>query len=206
MRKQFCLAAKGQWKEANEKFEKLLEYMGDVIYSAGIQIVLRRVYAWALNVEGQAEEAQAQLTKAQILTQQANEICAHVRIYANFMAKREVVVCEEFEMRVGMVNVSRKPSVVVRIEGLIPPEFEVADLPPFCSLQNGSIDMKCKSIDPFNAEIVKLKLRAIKAGSYSISPTVIYVDDLGETKTLKLDPVTITVQPVWPTFEILPGG
>lgn len=198
------LAAKRQWKEANEYFEKI-ESVGDFIYFAGLRIGLRRIYAWALNSQGRTEEAQAQLTKAHILAEQAKEIFAHTSIYANFMAEKEVAAGEEFEMRVAVVNVSRKPSVVVRIEGLIPPEFENTELPFFYSLENGSVDLQSKIIDPFAVEIIKLKLRTSKPGSYNFNPSVVYVDDLGETKTLNLDPVAVTVQPVQKAFEALPG-
>jgi len=48
-------------------------------------------------------------------------------------------------------------------------------------------------------------VQATKEGTFNLNPRVIYVDDLGETKTYIPKPVTITVQPAKPAFEVVPG-
>jgi len=65
--------------------------------------------------------------------------------------------------------------------------------------------MNKKPIDPFQVETVKLRLKAPKAGAFSLKPQVTYIDEKGETKTCKANPVTIIVQPAQPQFEVLPG-
>ena len=121
------------------------------------------------------------------------------------MVRREVKIGEEVEMRLDVVNVSRKPTLLVRVENMVPNDFEVVDLPSSCSLTNGSVDIKEKSVGPFQVETIKLKLKAMKAGCYTLNPEVTYVDDLGKTKTVKLNPITVTVQPIKPEYEELPG-
>ena len=73
-----------------------------------------------------------------------------------------------------------------------------------CSLQNGDIELKERSIGPFQVRTIKLALQASKPGTYTLNPKVVYLDDLGETKTYKLNPLMITVQPAQQTYEVLP--
>ena len=50
------------------------------------------------------------------------------------MVRREVGVGEELEMRLDLVNASRKPGLLVKVEGIIPSEgFKVASLPSWCA-------------------------------------------------------------------------
>jgi KaiC/GvpD/RAD55 family RecA-like ATPase len=121
------------------------------------------------------------------------------------MVQRKVQVGEEFEMRLDLVNVARRSGVLIKIEGVIPSEFKVVDLPSFCSLKDGGIEMKGKGIGPFQVETMKLKLKVNKAGSYSLSPVVTYADDLDKMKAFKTTAVLITAQPTKPSYEILPG-
>jgi KaiC/GvpD/RAD55 family RecA-like ATPase len=65
--------------------------------------------------------------------------------------------------------------------------------------------MQDKSIGPFQGETVKLELKASRAGAFTLNPQVAYIDELGETKTCKPNPITITVQPAKPKYEVLPG-
>jgi KaiC/GvpD/RAD55 family RecA-like ATPase len=72
-------------------------------------------------------------------------------------------------------------------------------------LGNGSFEMKNRSVGPFQVETLKLKIKASKPGTFTLNPQVTYVDELGETKTCKPNPITITVQPAKPKYEVLPG-
>jgi KaiC/GvpD/RAD55 family RecA-like ATPase len=65
--------------------------------------------------------------------------------------------------------------------------------------------MKNREIGAFQVETVKLTLQALKAGTFTLNPKAVYIDELGETKTVNLNPVTITVQPAQPKVHVLPG-
>jgi KaiC/GvpD/RAD55 family RecA-like ATPase len=72
-------------------------------------------------------------------------------------------------------------------------------------VQQGSIEMEKKAINPFRDEAITLTVQATKEGTFNLNPQVIYVDDLGETKTCVLKPIIITVQPTQPAFEVVPS-
>ena len=200
--KAIYLAAKTQWEESNNFFEKLLS-TGRM--AAGNEGMTRIDYAWVLEKQGRAEEARAQRARVNALFDQVEERFGHANLQLSVMVPRKLQVGEEFEMRLDLVNVGRRPSELVKIDGAIPPEFKVVDLPSFCSLQTGSVEMKEKSISGFQVETIKLKLNVTKAGSYILKPEVLYVNDLSMTKAFKADLIAINVQPAQPRYEVLLG-
>ena len=197
-------AAKGEWKESDSAFKKYEESLRAFNLPVW-ESQYRTDYAWALEKQGRLKEARLQRGMAQKLLEQANERVAHANVRLSVMVLRNVEVGEDFEMRLDIVNVGRKPGALVKIAGAIPAEFKVVGLSSFCSLQNGSVVMKDKGIDGFQVETVKLQVNVTKAGSYGLNPEIFYVSDLGETKAFKANPITITAQPAKPVYEVLPG-
>jgi len=200
--KAIFFAAKKQWKKAQHYFEKGFEMIRKG--RAG-RMYLMKNYAWALEKEGRTEEAKIQLKEIQRIKREVEKRFAHTNIQANLMTPRKVVAHQEFEMRLDLVSIAKKPGSLIKIEGLIPPEFKVDTLPTYCSLDGGSINMNKKSMDPFQVETVKLRLKAPNPGAFSLNPKVTYMDEKGENKTCSSNSVTITVQPAQPQYEVLPG-
>jgi KaiC/GvpD/RAD55 family RecA-like ATPase len=56
--------------------------------------------------------------------------------------------------------------------------------------------MKRRELGSFTVEPLNLSLQATKAGVFILNPQVVYVDDVGVTKTCKPKPVTVTVRPM----------
>jgi hypothetical protein len=108
-------------------------------------------------------------------------------------------------MRLDLVNVGRKPALLAKISGVALSEFKFLDLPSFCSLQADSFTLREKSVGPFEVETIRLKLTAMKAGIFTLTPEAFYVDDLGNTKTFKANPITVTVEAAKPDYEVLLG-
>jgi KaiC/GvpD/RAD55 family RecA-like ATPase len=65
--------------------------------------------------------------------------------------------------------------------------------------------MERRRINPFQVVTVKLKLKTSNAKTYELDPQISCIDESGEIKTCKPDPITITVQPSKPKYEALPG-
>ncbi len=195
--KALLLTAKGQWKEANVVFEIFHEKM-DGLWGSGRELALRNDYAWALEKQGRTEEAKMQLEEAKkIREKNAMRLkkIDHANVQPYLMARREIGVGEELDVRLDLVNVAKNPALLVKVEGLIPPEFKVTALPSYCSVQNDLIELKGKELGSFTVEPIKLNLQATKAGVFNLSPQVVYVNDMGETKTCKPTPITVTIRP-----------
>jgi KaiC/GvpD/RAD55 family RecA-like ATPase/tetratricopeptide (TPR) repeat protein len=207
-------AAKGQWGESDQVLEKFKEH-GERIRKnlksgfPGIEAFGAEAVAWVLEKKGRFEEARVLRDgvkrRLEQFEQQVEARFGHANVRLSVMVPRKVQVEEEFEIRLDLVNVGRKPGVVAKIGGAVPPEFKVSGLPSFCCLKDGSLEMKEKGIGPFQVETVKLQVNVMKAGSYPLNPEVFYVDDLGKTKAFSANPITITAHPAKPTYETLPG-
>jgi tetratricopeptide (TPR) repeat protein len=194
-------AAKCQWKESNQFFKDRARYIESFKWdqarerARGGEVRGRLFYAWALEREGRPEEAEVQLEEAQKTIHEVEERFAHTSLQASFMVCRGVSVDKEFEMRLDLVNVSRKPGLLVKAEGIIPSDgFKVTTLPPDFSLQNECVEMKNREIGAFQVVTAKFTLMAMKAGVFTLNPKVVYLDELGRTKTSSLKPTKITVE------------
>jgi hypothetical protein len=91
--------------------------------------------------------------------------------------------------------VAKNPGVLVRVEDLAPADFKVTATQPKYDTQNGIIELQKNPINPFTDEAITLTVQATKSGDFTLTPQLIYIDDLGETKKCKVTPVNITVQP-----------
>jgi len=193
---------KNRWDEARQSLEKALA-IGKKI--TGVSVFARGDYAWALGKQGRTEEARVQLEEARKITEATEKGFGKVNIEGSLMASWKVLAGEEFEMRLDLVNISKKPGVLVKADGMVPSEFMVVSSSADCSLENGSVDMKNRGIDPFKVETVKLKVKASKAGTFKIVPQVTIVDESGEESICRPNQITITVQPAQPKYETSPG-
>ena len=124
----------------------------------------------------------------------------HANVQAHLTVSEEVTVGEELEVQLELINVGKNFGLLVRLDNLVPPGFKVTTLPSQYSIENGSINMKGKRLEPLKVESIKLCLQATEAGVINLSPQVIYVDDIGQFRICKLEPVGITVHPKL-TFE-----
>jgi hypothetical protein len=161
-----------------------------------LAFIFRKTYVWALELQGQTQEAEIQRKLIQERIGRTVQMFAHVNLQADLIMKRRTAVDEENELRLDLVNVGRGSVSIIKINGLVPfNEFKVIAFPSYCCLQNGDLEMSGREIGAFQVETVKLNVKAEKIGVYSLDPKVVYVDDLGETKTSKPNPISIIVDP-----------
>ena len=198
-------AAKGQIERSNQIFEEIFANSKAFPVVPNLKTNVRGNFAWVLEMQGKTLEARANWKRIQELFKQVEKRFGHTNFQANLLTQRRVQVGEEFELRLDLINVARRPGILVRIECPVPSEFKITALPSFCILKNGNFEIKNKSINPFQVETIKLKLKATKAGDINLNLNVIYIDDLGETRTSKPNPITISIQPAKPKYKVLPG-
>jgi len=151
---------------------------------------------WGITLRSKTETTEAKEKKKGIGIEAVGlEKFEHIIIEAQLSAFDDVTVEEEVEIRLDLVNVAEESGLLVRVDDLIPPSFKVISTPPQYSIEDGSINMKGRKIEPLKVETVKLSLRATEPGVFNLSPQVIYVDELGKFRTSKVEPVVITVHP-----------
>jgi tetratricopeptide (TPR) repeat protein len=114
-----------------------------------------------------------------------------VNIRAGVSVPKEFVPGEEFEVKLDLANVGKTPGLLVRIEGLVPPGSEVLRLPSYCALEGSSLNMRGKRLDSLCVESVSVWVKNPDLASVSLSPNVVYVDELGNFKTTRAEEVKI---------------
>ena len=190
-------AAKSQWKEADESFQKAFEISKRGIWQhlyLESRSTFRKNYIWALELQRRTEEAKIQRIRVQETTAKIVERFAHADLQADLIMKKRIIEDEENELRLDLVNVGRESCLIIKINGLIPSnDFKIIDFPSHCCLQNGALEMKRRGIGAFQVETVRLTVKAANPGVYTLNPSVVYVDGLGETKTCKPQPIKIIV-------------
>ena len=197
--KAYLLSAKGQFKEANEIFENTLKLPSKGIWGSDVGTLWRMGYAWSLAKQGRTEEAQLLFEderKFFLMLESRAKRFERANVKSFLMARIGIGVGEELIVRLDLVNAAKNHPILVRIEGLIPAQFKVATVPPYCSIQDDSIIMHERELGSFAIESIKLSLQAKKVGVFTLSPQVVYFDDLGESKTSKPQPITVTVHPL----------
>ena len=200
-------AAKSLWKEAEQRFLKVIELSKMGIWrSVDFEGFARRYYIWALNLQGRTQEAKIKQEKNQKTLEKARKRFDHANLQADLMIRRKANIGEDVEMRLDIVNVGKGKSTITKIEGINPAEWiRVTISPSDGRLQNNNLDIEPIEIGAFQVHTIKLNVQAIKTGAFSFNPHLTYIDDLGETRTCRLNPVEITVQKAQPTYKVLPG-
>lgn len=196
--KALLLTAKGKWKEANELFERFFE-KEDTLWGSGKEKATRLDYAWALEKQGRNEEAKVQLELVNRVRRKIAERGAtleRANVQAYLISQKEIGVGDMLGVRLDLVNVAKNSALLVKIEGLVPPDFKVSALPSGYFLEQGSIMPRKKELGPFSVEPVTLSLQATKPGIFTLYPQVTYVDNMGQTKTVKSRTFDVSVRPM----------
>jgi predicted ATPase len=114
-----------------------------------------------------------------------------VKIMASISVPNEFVPSEAFEVKLDVANVGKRPGLLVRIDDLVPRRCEVMRVPYYCTLEGSSLNMRGRRLDPLSVESVSVSVQIADVVGVSLSPQVIYVDELGEFRTIRVEEAKI---------------
>ena len=114
-----------------------------------------------------------------------------VNIRASVSVPREFVPTNEFEVKLDLVNVGKSPGLLVRIEGLIPPRCRVLRVPSSYMLEDDSLNMKGKRLEPLSVESFSIWVQITDTVDIHLSPCVVYVDEIGNFRKTKIEEIAI---------------
>jgi hypothetical protein len=119
----------------------------------------------------------------------------HADIQANLIIRqKELKIGENLNIELELVNAGKGSALLTKVTEIIPKGFELAEKPDNCRVENSYINMKGKRLDPLKTEEVKLVLRPTIQGTFSLKPTVLYLDENGKYKSHEPEPVMIVVK------------
>jgi len=119
----------------------------------------------------------------------------HANVQAYLSAPREAVVGDELGIRLDLINVAKSFGLLVRVDKLIPSGLKLVGIDPRLSIEDGSLDLRGRRLEPLRVESVKISAQVTQSGVITLSPKVIFVDDLGRFKVCRPKVVRVAVNP-----------
>jgi hypothetical protein len=119
----------------------------------------------------------------------------HADIQANLMIRqKDLKIGENLNIELELVNAGKGFALLTKVTEIIPKGFELAEKPDNCRVEDSYINLKGKRLDPLKTEEVKLVLKPTAQGTFSLKPTVLYLDENGRYKSHEPEPVLIVVR------------
>jgi len=119
----------------------------------------------------------------------------HANIQANlFIRLKEFKVGEDINLEIELVNAGKAPALLIKTEQLIPEGFEIKEKPEIYRVEDSYLNMKGKRLDPLKTEEIKLVLKALTKGTFTLKPRVLYLDETGKCRSHEPEPATIKVK------------
>ena len=191
-------SSKKQWEEANKFHEEAIAIFESGCLPGVPQMPVageRIAYCWTLLQQGRFSDAKLQFEKAKEVIEDLDRRFVHSNVIGHIIAPARVKVGLEFNMRLDLINVGKNPAVLIQIKELVPTEFTIISMRPSYNVEKSAIELEKKSLKPFTDDAITFAAKATKTGDFNLKPQLIYVNELGETKICKVDPISITVLP-----------
>jgi hypothetical protein len=119
----------------------------------------------------------------------------HADIQANLIIRqKELKVGENLSIELELVNAGKGSAVLTKVTEIIPKGFELAEEPENCRVEDSCLNLKGKRLGPLKAKELRLVLKPTVQGTFSLKPTVLYLDENGKYKSHEPEPVMIVVR------------
>jgi hypothetical protein len=116
-------------------------------------------------------------------------------IQANLIIRqKDLKIGENLSIELEMVNAGKGFALLTKVTEIIPKGFELAEKPDNCRVEDNYLNMKGKRLDPLKTEEVRIVLKPTMQGTFSLKPTVLYLDENGKYKSHEPEPVLIVVR------------
>jgi hypothetical protein len=116
-------------------------------------------------------------------------------IQANIItSQKEIKIGENLELELELVNAGKGLALLIKVNEIIPKGFDLVEKPENLRVEDSYINMKGKRLQPLKPEEVRLVLKPKTQGTFTLKPTILYLDENGKYKSHEPEPVTITVK------------
>jgi tetratricopeptide (TPR) repeat protein len=187
-------STKKEFEKSNQCFSQSLAVANSLFPNPFFEASTRQLFAWALGKQGRVEEAKHQMEKAQKIIETTRKEFSRVNIQSSLTSFAKPEVNQVFPIRLDFVNVSKNQGSIIKVENFLFPGLRIIDVSPNCIIEDDHLEFKDKKIEAFEFKTMKITVQATKPGEFRLTPTFIYIDQLGETKSgriLKIVPKLI---------------
>jgi tetratricopeptide (TPR) repeat protein len=119
----------------------------------------------------------------------------HANLQASlYMTSEDVKSGVNFNLAIVLFNTGRAPASLVKVEEVIPENFEAVKVSGYYGITDRYLDLKGKKLGPLSTEEVSLVLKPLTKGKYTIEPRIVYVDETGKYRSCEAKPVNVNVR------------
>jgi hypothetical protein len=104
-----------------------------------------------------------------------------------------VRIGESLSIELELVNAGKASALLTKVTEIISKGFELAEEPEN-GVEDNYLNLKGKRLGPLKTKELKLALRPTVQGTFSLKPTVLYLDENGKCKSHEPEPVMIVVR------------
>ena len=185
-------------------FERFFEVLKKNNSQSSLEIRLREQYILCLEYRKRFEDAQIQREINQKKLIDIERTYNQQKMQAFLIMPEKMQVRKETVIRFDFVNISRKSTILKRIESFQLNDFKIVQPQDFV-LKAGNFELRNKPIEPFEVLTIKLKIEPLKAGSYQFHPNFVFEKESLEEQTTIPEPINVTVSEKPLDYEVLPG-
>jgi len=119
----------------------------------------------------------------------------HADVQANLiLGVKEAKVGEDVDLEIELVNAGKAPALLVKVQEAIPDAFRIERAPDIYRVEGCNLNMKGKRLDSLMTEQVKMVVKPISKGTFTLRPKVLYMDENGQSRFHEPEPTSITVK------------
>jgi KaiC/GvpD/RAD55 family RecA-like ATPase len=178
-----------------EKANQVLRLLGKVREEKKLAISLSEVLHAPAITSSTASFATMSLSEEKAV---GLERFAHADVQAKLVQNgRDIKIGQDVSLEIQIVNAGKDPVLLTKIEGIVPPGFQLVGKPDYCSFENSSLIFSGKRLAPLDTVETKIVLRSsFVAGCFQIKPKITCVDETGRQMYHNPEPLSICVSKI----------
>jgi hypothetical protein len=119
----------------------------------------------------------------------------HADIQASLILKeKEIKIDEDLDLEIELINSGKAPALLIKVAEVTPEEFEIRKGPDIYRIEDRYLNMKGRKLDPLKTDEIKLVIKPLSKGMFTLKPRILYLDETGKYRSCEPDPVSITVK------------
>jgi hypothetical protein len=119
----------------------------------------------------------------------------HAELEANLTISEELTTDEQIDVKLAIINVGKQAALLLRIQGLIPTDFEATLISSQAEIEEDLINLKGKRLEPLSVDSIEILIQTSESGIFSLKPRISYIDEIGNFKQCFPKPMNIMVHP-----------
>jgi len=175
-----------------EKKEEVIRHLERVEQGKQLLLTTSEMLSGAATISSSADVSAPTMTRDHpigLVESEYANVQGRINVYPN-----KLTVGDSMEFSIELINAGRRPALLLKTEQIIPEGFEIKEKPEICRVEDSSLDMKGKRLDPLKTEEVKLVLKALSKGTFTLKPRILYLDETGKHKSYEPEPATVKVK------------